>query len=308
MSALNIYPSFQWTTGQTMTAQLLNNPLAAIQAWSTTIDNTNLTGGAGIFASQIVPLNTAEATFGGAVGYTFAPGNTTQVPITATSAANASVATGIFNMGTTQSGDGLQVNGATSITGNLFAAYLTSGGLKVAVIPASGGVYSTNNAAPTVPAAGGLSTLGALITQGSAGTVSGAVFFGNATKSAEIGWNQNISNQLEVKDTVNTWTPITAGAYTNASDVSLKANIQPVTDALATAMQLKPISFAWRATGLPGLGFSAQDVQLVLPDLVQVIDRESGQLGMNYDGIIPVCVAAIQELAAQFSAYVAAHP
>lgn len=82
MSALTIYPTYQYTNGETLTAPVLNNPLAAIQAWSTTIDNTNLTGGAGIYASQIIPLNTAQSTFGGAVGYTIAPGSATQVPLT----------------------------------------------------------------------------------------------------------------------------------------------------------------------------------------------------------------------------------
>jgi hypothetical protein len=44
------------------------------------LDNTNI-GSAGIFASQIIPTNTAQATFGGALGYTIAPNVATQVPL-----------------------------------------------------------------------------------------------------------------------------------------------------------------------------------------------------------------------------------
>lgn len=66
MSALTIPNSF--VTGTVIQAAPFNGNFSAIQTWSTSIDNTNLTGGAGIFASQIVPTSTAQATVGGTFG------------------------------------------------------------------------------------------------------------------------------------------------------------------------------------------------------------------------------------------------
>ncbi len=50
----------------------LNNP---------NIDNTNI-GSAGIYASQIIPLTTSEATFGGSIPMVFPNGATFSVPVT----------------------------------------------------------------------------------------------------------------------------------------------------------------------------------------------------------------------------------
>jgi hypothetical protein len=48
------------------------------------------------------------------------------------------------------------------------------------------------------------------------------------------------------------------------------------------------------------LGFLAQDVREVLPDLVT--EMESGYLRVDYDGVIPVLTRAIQEQQAQIEA------
>lgn len=371
MSALNIYPSFQWTTGQTMTAQLLNNPLAAIQAWSTTIDNTNLTGGAGIFASQIVPLNTAEATFGGAVGYTIAPGSTTQVPLTLAGVVGQAVDLfdvlltpgGIKPFSVASTGAVTALAGASGVTpltvsgvggqsSDLFDVTLTSGGIKAFSMTSIGGGVFLAGATTTTPltvsgialqtadifditnVAGGTPVFSVsrlnntaiqalIVTPSNAPSFPGAFavgdgavqrtsstgfeWWGGAVSAGGMEWNITNGSSFSLRNSGNTgYVPISGGPYTNASDASLKANPKPVADALASALALKPVSFTWKENGQPGLGFLAQDVQAVLPDLVST--DNDGIMGVNYDGIIPVCVSAIQELSAQFTAYVVAHP
>ncbi len=60
--------------GQTIDSARLNANFTAIYAaFNSAIDNTNI-GPAGLFASQIVPLTAVNATFGGALPYTFANG------------------------------------------------------------------------------------------------------------------------------------------------------------------------------------------------------------------------------------------
>ena len=62
-------------------------------------------------------------------------------------------------------------------------------------------------------------------------------------------------------------------------------------------MALKPVSFDWKHDGSSSLGFLAQDVQSVFPVLVST--DVNGSMGVNYDGIIPVCVATSQEIVAK---------
>ena len=68
LTLLSGAPNFQ--TGQVIQASPYNTNWANLLSWSTSIDNTNI-GGAGIFASQIIPTSGAQATFGGAQPYTF---------------------------------------------------------------------------------------------------------------------------------------------------------------------------------------------------------------------------------------------
>jgi hypothetical protein len=63
------------------------------------LDNTNINSSVGIYASQIIPTSTAQATFGGAYGYVIAPGVTTQVPLTITGAPSQTA--NLFNVSTT---------------------------------------------------------------------------------------------------------------------------------------------------------------------------------------------------------------
>lgn len=50
---------------------LVNQNFQQIVNWSTTIDSTNLAGGSGIYASQVIPTTGPQATFGGSLLYTF---------------------------------------------------------------------------------------------------------------------------------------------------------------------------------------------------------------------------------------------
>jgi hypothetical protein len=109
------------------------------------------------------------------------------------------------------------------------------------------------------------------------------------------------------------YAPFSAGLYTNASDENFKSDIQPVTNGLATTLLLKPSTFVVKQSGIPGIGFIAQDVQPILPELVST-DKD-GMLGVAYVGIIPILTHAIQELSAsldglraEFQAYKESHP
>ena len=98
--------------------------------------------------------------------------------------------------------------------------------------------------------------------------------------------------------------------YTN-SDAASKTNIQSLGSATATLTQLRPVSFEWadkahyfktsrRSTGVSNpkeMGFIAQEIEQVLPDIVAV-DCE-GHRVVNYSALIPLLTKSIQELNGQ---------
>jgi hypothetical protein len=88
-----------------------------------------------------------------------------------------------------------------------------------------------------------------------------------------------------------------AGGYTS-SDRSLKKNIVTLNDSqgLDAVMKLDPVSFDWKDPQKPGrqMGFVAQNVQSVLPELVSA-DEKNGLLGVNYNGLIASTIKALQE-------------
>lgn len=98
--------------------------------------------------------------------------------------------------------------------------------------------------------------------------------------------------------------------YTN-SDAASKTNIQSLGSATATLTQLRPVSFEWadkahyfktsrRSTGVSNpkeMGFIAQEIEPVLPDIVAV-DCE-GHRVVNYSALIPLLTKSIQELNGQ---------
>ena len=95
------------------------------------------------------------------------------------------------------------------------------------------------------------------------------------------------------------------GSTTYSSDQRLKRNIRPIKYGLSELRELRPVSYDWRLDlfNLPGtqLGFIAQDVQKVLPEVVTVGEntedsRFKDELGLNVNGILPVVVASVQEL------------
>jgi len=96
-----------------------------------------------------------------------------------------------------------------------------------------------------------------------------------------------------------------AAAFTSPSDRRHKADIQPLPDdALSIVLQLKPVTFSWKApndAGMQGrqIGFIAQDVLPVLPSVVLRQSDAEGTLSLKYEAFIPVLTKALQQQQAQ---------
>ena len=103
-------------------------------------------------------------------------------------------------------------------------------------------------------------------------------------------------------------------AYNTSSDYRLKENVAPMTGALATVSQLKPVTYKWKRDGADGQGFIAHELQEVVPDCVtgtkDAIDKDGNPAyqGVDTSFLVATLTAAIQELKAEFDAYKATHP
>jgi hypothetical protein len=103
-------------------------------------------------------------------------------------------------------------------------------------------------------------------------------------------------------------TAYATGAAGALSDRRHKNDIEPLPDnAVTLVMRLKPVRFSWkdpRDDGMRGrqIGFIAQDVQPVLPDVVLTMNDRERTLGLKYDEFIPVLAKAIQEQQGEIAA------
>lgn len=88
----------------------------------------------------------------------------------------------------------------------------------------------------------------------------------------------------------------TATSWTAASDERLKDITGTISDAVQSVQFLRPVRYTLKAdqNKTQRVGLIAQDVQKVLPEVVDVDDK--GYLGVRYSEVVPLLVAAIQEL------------
>jgi hypothetical protein len=93
--------------------------------------------------------------------------------------------------------------------------------------------------------------------------------------------------------TLNTATLNAAGEWTNASDRTYKDNIEDLSYGLEDLMKLNPRSYTMKNTDLKRVGFIAQEVELIIPE---VVAGEEGSKGISYGNLVAVVVKAVQEL------------
>lgn len=97
------------------------------------------------------------------------------------------------------------------------------------------------------------------------------------------------------------WIGGTANAtiFNSLSDRTLKKDIVEIENAVNIINQLRGVQFAWQDSNLISYGFIAQDIEQVLPEVVNTNDN--GIKSLNYDAVIPFLVEAIKNLSARVS-------
>ena len=93
--------------------------------------------------------------------------------------------------------------------------------------------------------------------------------------------------------TINTAILNAAGAWTNASDISYKENIADIAYGLNTIMKLKPRYYTMKGSDKKQIGFIAQELEEIIPE---VVEGQDGSKGISYGNLNAAIVKAIQEL------------
>ena len=88
---------------------------------------------------------------------------------------------------------------------------------------------------------------------------------------------------------------VEAADFNSTSDENLKTNIETVQNPLDTLQQLRGVTFDWKITNKPSVGVIAQEIEQVLPQLVNEGEHKS----VNYNGLIGVLIEAVKELSAE---------
>lgn len=95
-----------------------------------------------------------------------------------------------------------------------------------------------------------------------------------------------------------TYGTMKAHSFVTYSDESLKTNIQPVENALEKVKSLKGVTYDWKSDGSSDIGFIAQEVEKVVPQIVKSNGNE-GSYAMNYSRVTALLVEGIKEQQAQ---------
>ena len=102
-----------------------------------------------------------------------------------------------------------------------------------------------------------------------------------------------------------------ATAWSSASDSRLKNVTGTYLTALSDIAQIDVVKFTWKSDkkAKPCVGVIAQSVQGVVPEAVdEFTENDEQYLSVRYTELIPLMIASIKELKAEFDAYKATHP
>ena len=95
---------------------------------------------------------------------------------------------------------------------------------------------------------------------------------------------------------------IIANSIAGSSDIRFKKDISAIENPLAKVMQLRGVNFNWNTTDFPQrmfsekrtMGFIAQEVEKVVPEIVQTENTTEGYKSVQYDKVVALLVEAVK--------------
>lgn len=133
------------------------------------------------------------------------------------------------------------------------------------------------------------------ITDNTATNASYYIHFGSATSG---------NDGVEVDSTGLTYNPssntLSTGNFNSTSDINLKKDIEVIANPNELLKEINGVRFAWKVNDRKSTGVIAQDVEKVLPELVDTSDN--GNKTVNYQGLIGVLIEAVKDQQKQINA------
>lgn len=88
---------------------------------------------------------------------------------------------------------------------------------------------------------------------------------------------------------------LSSTTFNSLSDASLKENVKIITSATDVVSQLNGVEFTWIDSGRKSYGVIAQDLEKVIPELVDGTSKKT----VNYAGLIGFLIESVKELSAR---------
>lgn len=82
--------------------------------------------------------------------------------------------------------------------------------------------------------------------------------------------------------------------FDTTSDVAFKTDIVTIGNPLEKVMSLRGVNFSWKENNKPAMGVVAQEVEEVIPEIVNT--REDGSKGVSYQSMVGLLIEAIKDL------------
>jgi hypothetical protein len=86
---------------------------------------------------------------------------------------------------------------------------------------------------------------------------------------------------------------LNASNFNSLSDVNKKKDIVTITNPIEKVTALRGVSFRWKENDVSAMGLIAQEVEMVIPDVVST--SSCGEKSVSYDSIIGLLVEAIKD-------------
>ncbi|MCC7469833.1 MAG: tail fiber domain-containing protein [Bacteroidetes bacterium] len=136
---------------------------------------------------------------------------------------------------------------------------------------------------------------------GSGSRTNGLIVYKSPSKGGAVGIGDFTASELPIDDGLEFATKaggkIIAGVWSDASDRSLKDNIEDLDYGLDEILEIEPKSFNYKLTpDKRSIGFVAQDVKEIIPEIVT---GNEGSMGISYGHLVAVLVNAVKELDAR---------
>ena len=122
-----------------------------------------------------------------------------------------------------------------------------------------------------------------------------------------ISWSRNFFVQLNYAGSqklVTTSSGIqVSGSISYTSDRRLKTDIEPITKPLDLVSKLNGVYFKWIEDLRPGIGLIAQEVEEVIPEVVDWLPKTKDPIkGVDYSSLVALLIEAVKELSDKVTA------